>query len=286
MLDASEPGEEPSGVDLVDFDPDGELKVVAAMLYPYSDLAESSILERVVRMSTEDRLAVMKRYFGERRNRRHKPGRALERTDYRFDILSDYGAFRDLQRHRLATVEWQDLTPNHGYVRPTALDEAGLAEDFDEAMAVSADLWHVLSERYPDRASYAVSLAHRVRYVMQFNAREAVHLLELRSSIQGHPSYRAVAQQMHRLIAERAGHRAIAEMMTYVDHSGEAELERISSERRAESRRSQSEPGDAPDEPNFSDDHDAADEDSADDDTLGDLDTGDPTTSAGGVSTP
>ena len=188
-------------------------------------------------MSVEDRLAVMSAYVGDRTNRRHKPGRALERTDYRFDVVSDYGAFRDLQRHRLMTVEWQELTPAHGYTRPGAIDDAGMTAGFDEAMDRSAALWTVLSERFPERASYAVALAYRIRYAMQFNAREAMHLIELRTSVQGHPSYRAVGQQMHHLIAERAGHRAIAEMMRFVDHSGEAELERLGAERRAESRR-------------------------------------------------
>jgi hypothetical protein len=189
-------------------------------------------------MSVDDRLAVIRAYVGERANRRHKPGRALERTDYRFDVVSDYGAFRDLQRHRMMTVEWQELTPNHGYTRPVAVDDAGLGERFEEAMDVSRQLWSDLSERYPERAAYAVSLAYRIRYVMQFNAREAMHLIELRTSIQGHPSYRSVGQEMHRLIAERAGHRAIAEMMRFVDHSGEPELERLQAERQAESRRS------------------------------------------------
>ncbi len=105
-------------------------------------------------------------------------------------------------------------------------------------MHLSHDLWESLSEQFPERASYAVALAYRVRYVMQFNAREAMHLIELRTSVQGHPSYRAVGQEMHRLIAERAGHRAVAEMMTFVDHSGGADLERLGAERRAESRRS------------------------------------------------
>jgi thymidylate synthase ThyX len=227
-------------VELVDFDPEGELKVVAAMLYPYTGLSETTLLERVRTMSVDDRLAVVRAYVGERTNRRHKPGRALERTDYRFDVVSDYGAFRDLQRHRIMTVEWQELSPLHGYTRPAAIEEGGFSDRFEEAMDVSASLWSALAERFPERASYAVALAYRIRYVMQFNAREAMHLIELRTSIQGHPSYRAVGQQMHRLIAERAGHRAIAEMMTYVDHSGEAELERLGAERRAEARRGES----------------------------------------------
>ena len=85
-------------------------------------------------------------------------------------------------------------------------------------------------------ASYAVALAYRVRYVMQMNAREAMHLIELRTTPQGHPAYRLVGQEMHRLIGEAAGHRAVAEMMTHVDYS-EPELERIDGERRAEARR-------------------------------------------------
>ena len=227
-----------SSVELVDFDPDGEVKMVAAMLYPFTSLPESQILERVRRMGVEDRLAVIRAYVGDRSNRRHKPGRALERSDYRFDVVSDYGAFRDLQRHRMATIEWQELTPRHGYTRPRSVDEAGLTGRYDEAMQLSHDLWETLSEQFPDRAAYAVSLAYRVRYVMQFNAREAMHLIELRTSVQGHPSYRAVGQAMHRLIAEQAGHRAVAEMMTFVDHSGGADLERLGAERRAETRRS------------------------------------------------
>ncbi len=89
---------------------------------------------------------------------------------------------------------------------------------------------------FPEQASYAVALAHRIRYVMQFNAREAMHLIELRSGAQGHPAYRRVAQQMHRAIAEVAGHRALAEAMSFVDH-GATDLERLESERRAERRR-------------------------------------------------
>ena len=240
MLPGDEAASGPAAptVTLLDWDPEGEVKVIAAMLYPYTSISESRVLDRVRAMSIEDRLAVARAYVGDRSNRRHKPGRALERTDYRFDVVSDYGAFRDLQRHRLMTVEWQELTPRHGYTRPVSIDDAGLAAQFDDAMGVSQDLWTDLSERFPERAGYAVALAYRIRYAMQFNAREAMHLIELRTSIQGHPSYRSVGQEMHRLIAEQAGHRTIAEMMTFVDLSGEPELERLQAERQAESRRS------------------------------------------------
>ncbi len=229
-----EPG---PGVDLIDFDPDAEIKVVASMLYSASSLSERELERQVANMSVDDRLRVMRAYVGERQNRRHRPGRAMERPFYRFDVLADYGAFRDLQRHRLLTVEWQKLSPAHGYVRPPLIDEAGLTDDFDAAMERSANLYDALEPPFEDQASYAVALAYRVRFNFNLNARAAMHMLELRSTPQGHPAYRTVAQEMHRQIADVAGHRAIAEMMTFVDHSTESDLERLDAERRAEAKR-------------------------------------------------
>jgi thymidylate synthase ThyX len=224
-------------VRLLDWDPDGEIKLVAAMLYPYTHLGEAAIEQRVRAMSDAERVEVVRAYVGDRANRRHKPGRALERTAYRFDVLADYGAFRDLQRHRMLTIEWQALSPRHGYARPEAVDVAGCAARFDEAMERSASLHDALLERFPAQAAYAVSLAYKVRFYLHLNAREAMHLLELRTTPQGHPAYRAVGQEMHRLIAEQAGHRAVAEAMGFVDHSPEPSLERLDAERRAEARR-------------------------------------------------
>ncbi len=188
-------------------------------------------------MSIEERLTILRAFVGDRGNRRHRPGRALERPSYRFDVLSDYGAFRDMQRHRMLTLDWQRLSTDHGYVRPPEVDEAGVGGRFDAAMERSRDLHEALRGPYPDQAPYAVSLAYRVRYLMHMNAREAMHVLELRSTPQGHPSYREVAQQMHHLISDVAGHHAIAEMMSFVDHSSEADLERLEGERRAERKR-------------------------------------------------
>jgi len=224
-------------VTLVDFDPDAEVKTVASMLYAYTDLPERQLEDRVRAMSVDDRLAVIRAYEGDRKNRRHKPGRALERSSYRFDVLADYGAFRDLQRHRMLTLEWQRLTPRHGYVRPEAVDAAGQTAAFDDTMARSAALHDALAEDFPEQASYAVALAYKVRFYLHLNARSAMHVLELRSTPQGHPAYRRVAQEMHRLIAEEAGHRALAESMRFVDHSEEPALERLDAERAADARR-------------------------------------------------
>lgn len=224
-------------VRLAAVDPDAEVNMITAMLYAHTNLSEAQVERKVRDMTVEERLAVVRAYNGDRSNRRHRPGRALERIDYRFDVLADYGAFRDLQRHRMLTIEWQELSPHHGYTRPEAVDLAGHTATYDTAMQRSAELYELLRERFPAQAPYAVALAYKVRFVMQMNAREAMHTLELRSGPQGHPAYREVAQEMHRLIAEEAGHHAVAEMMSFVDHSPEPDLERLAAERRAEARR-------------------------------------------------
>ncbi|HLG00434.1 MAG TPA: FAD-dependent thymidylate synthase, partial [Acidimicrobiia bacterium] len=233
---AGEAPEPRPSVTLVDFDPEGEDKVLAAMLYSSASLPEDQILARVRQLGAEERAALTRAYVGERSNRRHRPGRALERTDYRFDILCDYGAFRDLQRHRMLTLEWQRLTPDQGFDVPEAVVEAGVETTYRAAMGRSAELFDVLDAEFPEQAPYAVSLAYRVRFVMQMNAREAMHVLELRTTPQGHPSYRRVCQEMHRLIGEQAGHTALAAAMSYVDHS-HYDLERLEAERLAEARR-------------------------------------------------
>ena len=234
-------------VALTDFDPDGEVKVIAAALYESSRLPESQLLETARGLSAAERVATLRAYVGDRANRRHRPGRAFERTGYCFDVLSDYGAFRDLQRHRLLTMEWQELTADHGCVEPAALEDIGAAADWRRVMARSRELHAAMArETSPAAAQYAVAMAYRIRYRMQMNAREAMHVIELRTTPQGHPSYRRVCQTMHRLIADEAGHRAIAEAMRFADHSAVA-LERLGGERASERRRAergQAGPGD------------------------------------------
>ena len=235
-LFATEETEPEESVVLSDFDPEGEDKLLAAICYSHLTLSESQIYKKVQGMNHDEKVRLIRAYVGDRTNRRHRPGRAFERTDYRFDVLSDYGAFRDMQRHRMLTIEWQPLMPNHGYVRPDIVDDASQTSAFDEVMDRSADLYDALLPEYPTQAAYAVSMAYRIRYVMQFNAREAMHMLELRSSPQGHPAYRKVALDMHALIRDQAGHKAVAEAMIHMT-TEVPELERLESERRQEAKR-------------------------------------------------
>jgi thymidylate synthase ThyX len=223
-------------VRLVDFDPDGELRILEAIVFANSHAAHDDVVKTVASLGPEERARLFATYVGQRANRRHRPGRAFEATGYRFELVTDYGAFRDLQRHRLLTIEWQPLTVELGYDVPDVVREAGLGERFEESLHRSAALFYDMRDEFPEQSQYCVALAFRIRYEMQMNAREALHLIELRSGPQGHPSYRRVAHEMARLIKEQAGHRAIAGAMTYIDYS-DTDLERLESERAAERNR-------------------------------------------------
>ena len=236
VLTGAIPDQRPE-VALTDFEADGEVKVVAAALYAVSSVPDDQLLAIAGEMSAEDRMTILRAYVGVRTNRRHKPGRAFERTAYRFDVLCDYGAFRDLQRHRTLTLEWQALSPQHGYELPPEVEAVGAASDWQRVMDDSAALHErMVAAGLDDAAPYTVAMAYRVRFFMHMNAREAMHVIELRTTPQGHPAYRRVCQQMHRLIAEQAGHHAIADAMSFVDHST-GEEGRLEAERRTAARR-------------------------------------------------
>ncbi|MHB1988323.1 MAG: FAD-dependent thymidylate synthase [Acidimicrobiales bacterium] len=230
-----------TGVTLTYYDEDGEDRVLAAICYEHSNLPEAELRARVAALATEDRARLLSAYVGERGNRRHRPGRAFEATSYRFDVVSDYGAFRDLQRHRQLTIEWQDLGTSLGYEVPDLVKEAGLTDTYVDSLERSRSLHEALSTPFPEQSRYAIALAYNIRFSMEMNAREAMHVLELRSAPQGHPAYRQVATEMHRLIAEEARHVLLAEAMSFVERGG-TDLGRLDAERRAEIRAAERSP--------------------------------------------
>jgi thymidylate synthase ThyX len=210
-------------------------ELLAALVFEAAGCDEQSILAAARELAPAARVELLSSLLGARANRRHRPGRGLERLRYRFEIVSDYGAFRDLQRHRMLTAQWQRFTPDLGAEIPDEIADAGFAGEFAAALESSQGEYERLRERgWVEEAPYALCLAFRIRFVLDLDAREAMHLIELRSGREGHPAYRAVAHEMHRLIGEV--HPAIAAAMTFVDDSEEPRLERLLAEMRNESR--------------------------------------------------
>jgi thymidylate synthase ThyX len=232
------PGDDGAGgpsVRLTHHDGDEDL-LLAALLFEATAVDERTTRAALAELSDEERGALLADLVGGRGNRRHRPGRGLESLRYRFEIVSDYGAFRDLQRHRMLTCQWQTLTPDLGAGVPEEIDEAGVGDEFRRALDVSRDAYERLVDAGHDRraAMYALCLGYRLRYVLDLNAREAMQLVELRSGREGHPAYRAVAHAMHERIA--AVHPAVAAAMTHVDRETEPRLERIASELRTQAK--------------------------------------------------
>lgn len=201
-----------SSVRLIDYH-GSETALVEACLFAYS-----SYSSKTIELSESDR-DVLVSYAGDRKNRRHKPGRAFETVGYRFEIESDYGAFRDLQRHRMANIEWQPLTPYIGYTTPTSVRDCGLERRWDSAMGKMAEFYNLLYSRLEikEAAQYVLPLAYKLRYIMDFNAREAFHILELRTQPGGHETYREICQKMHKDIKEVHPH--VADLMKFVNHN-------------------------------------------------------------------
>jgi thymidylate synthase ThyX len=209
--------------------------LLAALLFEASSATETDALAAVRALDAGERARLLGDLVGERENRRHRPGRGFEALRYRFEIVSDYGAFRDLQRHRMLTVQWQRLGPELGAGVPEEIDAAGQGDAYRRALELSREEYERLEAAGHEHAApYALCLAYRVRYVLDLNAREAMHLIELRSGREGHPSYRAVAHEMHAQIA--AVHPTVAAAMSHVDRESEPRLERILSEIRTHAR--------------------------------------------------
>ncbi len=209
--------------------------LLAALLFESAAGSEDEARAAVRALPPDERARMLIELVGERHNRRHRPGRGLEALRYRFEVVSDYGAFRDLQRHRMLTIQWQRLSPDLGAGVPEELEQAGAADAYRTGLERSrAEHARLVAAGMPELAPYALCLGYRIRYVLDMNAREAMHLIELRSGREGHPSYRAVAHELHALIA--GVHPAVAAAMRWVDADTEPRLERILSEIRTQAR--------------------------------------------------
>ena len=233
LSDIADRGDGPS-VKLLRVDGEEE-DLLTALLFESAEVAEEVIRDAVLALDDEERAALLGALVGRRANRRHRPGRGLEALRYRFEIVADYGAFRDLQRHRMLTVQWQSLTPDLGADVPEQVELAGCGDRYRQALELSASEYDRLRERGLGLAApYALCLGYRIRFILDLNAREAMQLIELRSGREGHPSYRAVAHEMHAQIA--SVHPAVAAAMVHVDRHAEPRLERILSEMRTDAR--------------------------------------------------
>ncbi len=224
-------------VNLVDHDSEkqAEEKIISAILYEQSQgVSYKDIVSKVKKINLATRKKIIQSFAQLRQNRRHRPPRAFEMTEYTFDFLTNFGMFRDLHRHRVLTLERQLLTTHHGFCIPEEISSLGIKKDFTDCMYKSKEVFGLLCQKMPQQAQFVVNFAYNYPFFMRLNLREATHLIELRTVPQGHPDYRKVSQNMFKLI--KKVHPNLSTIIKFADLN-EYKLERLEAEKRIEEKR-------------------------------------------------
>lgn len=231
------PDQDPDYVNLLYFEDnfEAEIKIASAILYEQAQGHSLTKISDYIRsLSEEERHKIINIYTSLRTNRRQRPGRAFEMTDYTFEMFTNFGMFRDLHRHRILTLERQLLSTKHGYDIPKEIIDIGITKDFKDCMYKCDEVYKNLVKEYPEEAQYVVNFAYRYPYFIKLNLREATHMIELRTLPQGHPDYRRVCQEMFKKINNV--HPILSRGIKFVDLSN-YKLERLSSEKKIEKKK-------------------------------------------------
>ncbi len=226
-----------NSVKLAEFEPEIRSinNVITALIFEQSrGISFQQIFQNIKKLSKKSKMKIIEQLTKARKNRRHRPPRAFEMTNYTFDLVTNFGMFRDFHRHRALTLGRQLLTTDHDFDTPKEIIELGVEKDFKDCMYNTKNIFVKMREKFPEQSQYIVNFAYNYPYYMRFNLREATHLIELRTVPQGHPDYRKVAQKMYYLINNK--HPTLSKIMKYVDLN-QYELERFESEKRTEEKR-------------------------------------------------
>lgn len=217
-----------SGVRLVSFDDESPVKVAAALLYENSDRGLEELQEYCKQLPSERIDEILNAAGGARENRRHKSPRALEHAEFTFEIVGDYGSYRDLQRHRMLTQERQLLSCDYGYYIPSEIKGTEFEEKYCEALDRAKEAYDkIAAAGLAEEGQYIVPMAYNIRWYYKVNLRSLQWLCELRSVPQGHPTYRYIAQEIAKQVVEKFPQ--FERFLQFVDYDG-YELGRLSQE--------------------------------------------------------
>lgn len=221
------------GAKLIQWDEAAPQKVAAATLFALSPSSLKDLNHLSQQLSKEDISRILEAAAYGRESRRHKSPRALEHASFTFEIVADFGAYRDLHRHRMLTQERQMLGCELGYFIPQEIRECNLEEKYVAAMERAKGAWHEIAKELPEEAQYVVPMAYHLRWYFHINLRALQWLCELRSQAAGHPTYRYLAQQMAKEVIEVFPE--FERFFKFVDYGG-YDLGRLGQEERQQER--------------------------------------------------
>lgn len=217
------------GVKLIQFDPESPTKVAGALLFSHSTASLHDLQKFCTKLPEEELLRILDVSATYRENRRHKSPRALEHAEFTFEILSDFGVYRDLQRHRILTQERQLLSCSYSYYIPKEIIGTEMEKDYRDAMDTAKKSYDSIAEELPEEAQYVVPMAYNIRWYFHVNLRSLQWLCELRSSPAGHPTYRHIAQEMAKQVCDAIP--SFERFFKFVDFEG-YDLGRVDQEER------------------------------------------------------
>ncbi|MFH1827984.1 MAG: FAD-dependent thymidylate synthase [Nanoarchaeota archaeon] len=189
-------GKNKEGVLLVEFDEDAENKLITALLYRFSNRPYEQIMEQVKKLGRGEKERIIDESLN-KLGKYDRPLREFEYVYYTFDVLMDYGGFRDVQRHRMCTQTNQAFSVEDGYQTPIEIVVAGFENDFKDCMEKAKKTFKEISKEFPNEAQYIIPMAYNKRLLMKMNLRELFHFIKLRSGTGSHISYKKIAQQMY-----------------------------------------------------------------------------------------
>jgi thymidylate synthase ThyX len=220
---------EEAGVRLIGYDSEAPHKVAAALLFGQSQGGLQEIQEYCQALPPEDLGRILDAASSFRESRRHKSPRALEHAFFTFEIVADFGIYRDLQRHRMLTQDRQFLTCDYDYVVPSELLGTEMEEKYRAAMDQAKKAYEVIARELPEEAQYVVPMGYNIHWYFHVNLRQLQWLCELRSSPAGHPAYRYIAQEMAKQVISVLP--SFERFFKFVDYDG-YELGRLGQEMR------------------------------------------------------
>ena len=206
------------GTRLISHDKDAVIKVAAATLFANSDRGLDDLYEYCKQLPMEDLERILDACCSSRENRRHKSPRALEHASFTFEIVADFGVYRDLQRHRMLTQERQLLSCDYGYYTPPEISGMEFESDYHAVMQKAKETFDTIATELPEEAQYVVPMAYNIRWYYDINLRALQWLCELRSQPAGHPNYRLVAQDMAKEVVRAFP--AFERFLKFVDYDG------------------------------------------------------------------
>lgn len=234
---AQEPKESGPLVRIVSAEKEAVAKVCAALLFPFSCRSLQELQEHCQALPEEDVARILDSACNARENRRHKSPRALESAAFTFEIVADFGAYRDLHRHRMLTQEKQLLSCHLGFYTPLEIQESPYLEEYQHALRSAKHAYDIIAAELPEEAQYVVPMAYNIRWYFDINLRALQWLCELRSSPAGHPCYRHVAQAMAKEVCRL--YPSFERFFKFVDYEGYL-LGRLGQEMRKEQKQQSS----------------------------------------------